>query len=65
MDSNLVAIIEQLDSLADAVESGGGDDRTLMEAHGWHSPPVNKHDLAAMARKIADRGLVSIFVCEA
>lgn len=55
MDPVVDAVCRGLDELASSVKNAWADDRTLNEAFGWNCLPLNRHDLAAMASRLAQR----------
>lgn len=55
MHEALEEICESLDTLASVVVGAWTDNRTLNETHGWHHPALTRHDLAALAKDLADK----------
>jgi uncharacterized protein YdcH (DUF465 family) len=55
MSANLINACNALDALASVARDSWGDDRTLNETFGWHHPSVNRHDIADLPRKLAER----------
>jgi len=53
MHPTLLEVCKSLDNLAAAVENGYSDDRTMTEIWGWSCPPLNRHDLANLARSLS------------
>lgn len=55
MHEALEEICESLDTLASVVLGAWTDNRTLNETHGWHHPALTRHDLAALAKDLANK----------
>jgi hypothetical protein len=55
MEKTLELVCKSLDDLADSVVKSYNDDRTMAELWGWNNPPLNRHDLASLSRKISQR----------
>lgn len=55
MERILIEIYNSLDDLADTITKGYSDDRTMTEIWGWNFPPLNRHDLAGLAKKLSQR----------
>lgn len=53
MDKRLEAVCVALDTLAQSVINGWGDDRTYLEVLGWYGPAVTRQELASVAKKLA------------
>lgn len=55
MERILTEVCNSLDDLAESIIKGYTDDRTMTEVWGWNCPPLNRHDLAALAKKLSQR----------
>lgn len=55
MHEAIEEICDSLDTLASVVIAAWTDNRTLNETHGWHHPALTRHDLAALAKDLANR----------
>lgn len=44
-----------LESLAESIQKGSTDDRTLREMYGWNCSPLSRHDLANIPRSLSER----------
>lgn len=54
MHKDLQAVCTALDTIATAVTSAWGADTTVCENWGWFGPAVTRHDLAQVARSLAE-----------
>lgn len=54
MHKDLVAVCTSLDALATAVLGAWSADATVCENWGWYGPAVTRHDLAQVARALAE-----------
>lgn len=54
MHHALVDLCTALDALATAVKNAWGSDATMLEAIGWHSPAMTRHDLSDLATQLAN-----------
>lgn len=55
MNPTLLNLCLGLDALEKAIIAAWADDRTLNQAFGWNCPALNRHDLAGMARTLAEK----------
>jgi len=55
MNEEITNLCEALEDLAEAVEKGWSDKRTLNEAFGWHHPAVDRKELAYLPKAIASK----------
>ncbi len=53
MNEELNKACESLDAFATQVTNTWGNDSTMTDAVGWHSPALTRHDLAALPRLLA------------
>jgi hypothetical protein len=53
MHKDYEAICKALDALATAVKTGWTGDQTFCEVWGWNCPAVTRHDMAALASRLA------------
>ena len=53
MNEELTNACEALDAFATQVTNIWGNDSTMTEAVGWHSPALTRHDLSALPRMLA------------
>lgn len=44
-----------LDALAVAVKDGWASEQTLNEVWGWNCPPIDRHDLAYLAKRVGEQ----------
>ena len=55
MHSALNLTCDALDALSEVILRSWTENRTLAEVHGWHHPPLTRHDLAAIPKSLAIR----------
>lgn len=55
MNTSLQSIVNALEDLAVSITNAYTNDKTLSEITGWSCPPLNRHDLANIARNIANQ----------
>jgi hypothetical protein len=55
MNKEIESLCDSLESLADAVENGWSDDRSLNEAFGWHHPAIDRTELAYIPLSLSKR----------
>jgi len=53
MNSEIEKLCDSLDGLATAVRNAWGNDNLMVEAIGWHSPALTRHDLAFLPHQLA------------
>ena len=53
MNNNIQQLCDSLEALATATTNAWGNDSTLVEAIGWNSPAITRHDLASLPRQLA------------
>lgn len=54
MNSELEKVCDSLDGLATAVKNAWGNDNLMVEAIGWNSPALTRHDLAFLPHQLAN-----------
>ncbi|HVZ67673.1 MAG TPA: hypothetical protein VG917_05450, partial [Patescibacteria group bacterium] len=55
MDTTLKSVCTSLDDLSESILKAFSNDKTMSEQWGWNFPPLNRHDLANLAKKISDK----------
>lgn len=53
MNADIEKLCVALDAFATTVINAWGNDTTMVEAVGWHSPALTRHDLAAIPQQLA------------
>lgn len=55
MSDALINACNALDAFATAVRDGWGGDQTFVEVWGWNCPPLTRHDMYDMVKRLSDR----------
>lgn len=55
MNATLQSICNALDDLSSSILKAYANDKTMTELWGWNFPPLNRHDLSALAKNISDQ----------